>query len=430
MDGGEEKEMIKEPIDEMRERQKKEPEEVLKERATIFEAAVDLKEPERVPLLLLSCGHLLGKYYKLSEIFFNYDTLKKASLKVIENFPADLFAPVPAADGFIFSVAFADYPDLSPVVRFIAGPIHDILGDKYTRWPGRELSENTTFQFIGGKFMEVEEYDKLIEDPIGFINEVVVPRVCTNLAKPGISRYATYARLGIAGRDFLFNGMIGTSIELTKVGIPPIPLTSAYAPLDVISDFMRYPTNMMLDLRRYPDKVKSATEVLVEPIIKIAMALKPAGAKFAFIPLHLNEMLPPKLYNEFYWPYLKEVIVRLYQNGIRSYILFEGNHMPHLETILELPKGWGLGVFEKGDIKKIRETLKGHTCVAGGIPISLLLQATPDKIDSYVKELLADLAPGGGFILGPGIGEIPAEVPDANLRALVNAALKYGRYKR
>lgn len=86
--------------------------------------------------------------------------------------------------------------------------------------------------------------------------------------------------------------------------------------------------------------------------------------------------------------------------------------------MLELPKGWGLGLFEKGDIRKIKRVLEGHTCIVDGIPVSLLLHATPEKVEEYVKRLIEDISPGGGLILTTGVVEIPPEAPNANLIAL------------
>ena len=41
----------------------------------------------------------------------------------------------------------------------MTAPMHDILQDNYTRWPGRELGDDIAPQFIGGKFLEIDEYD-------------------------------------------------------------------------------------------------------------------------------------------------------------------------------------------------------------------------------------------------------------------------------
>ncbi|RLE57924.1 MAG: hypothetical protein DRJ40_01590 [Thermoprotei archaeon] len=421
--------MSKQPIEEWMERHRKEPDIVVKEKAERFLKAVELKEPDRVPLMFFTCGHVFAKWFKLSEVYFNYSKMRDAIVKFVTTFPSDIFIAAPAAEGFVLAVAFADVPQIAPVVRFITGPMHDILKDKWTRWPGRELAEHLPFQFIGGEYMKPEEYKYLIENPVEFIHNTILPRACENLSKPGSAQHAhTIAKLALEAINYL-NALTEINNTLLKLGFPPLAITFAYAPLDFIGDFLRHPTGAMLDIRRRPDEVKQATEALIKPILQVAFILKPTGAKFAFIPLHLNSMLSPKLYDEFYWPYLKRVITELYSNGIKSFVLFEGDHTPHLDTILELPKGWGIGVFERGDIRKIKEKLEGHTCVAGGILPGQLIGWSPEKIEEYVRELIKDLAPGGGFILAPGIAEIDPAIPDANLRALINAVLKYGARK-
>lgn len=406
----------------------KTPEYLLKERMERVEKTIGLGEPDKVPLIIFTCGDVLRKYAVGYELYFNYDKAREASIRFATEYPTDVFLAALAAEGFIFALAFSDYPDIAPSVRFWTGPMHDTLGDKYTKWPGRELPEDSIFQFIGGQFMDVNEYNKFSENPVAFVNEVILPRACVNLEKPLSSRAnAALIRLGFeASRYLRFLG--DSAADLARVGIPSLPLTFAYAPLDFIGDFLRYPTGALLDVRRHPDEVKRACEALVEPIIKVALSLKPAGAKYAFIPLHLNEYLSPKLYNEFYWPTLKKIIVTLYEQGIRSLVFFEGWHDAHLETILDLPRGWGIAYFEKTDVKKAKKILGGHTCIMGGIPPSLLLEATPNKIKEYVKDLLNEMKPGGGFILSPGVADIPRAVPRENLRALIEAVEEYGKY--
>jgi len=111
-------------------------------------------------------------------------------------------------------------------------------------------------------------------------------------------------------------------------------------------------------------------------------------------------------------------------------VFFEGDHMPHLDTILELPKGWGIAYFERPkDFIKVYEKLRGHACVMGGIPVTLLHSGTPEKVEEYVRKLLEATASNEGLIPAPGVAEIAPEVPDANIRAFINAALKYSAKK-
>lgn len=407
------------------------PEELIREKSERLSRVIELKEPDRVPLSFASCfGEFMARYSGITvdDFLFNYDKTRESAVKFASDFLHDMLVLAPGAEGFIFSVAFSNHPDIAPLVRFLTGPMHDILNDKYTRWPGRELPHNIPFQFIGGEFMSISEYDDLIEDPVKFIVKTVLPRTCRALEDLGSQQaMAALVRLGMESLKFgSFLGALGA--DLAKVGYPSLPITFAYCPLDFIGDFLRKPTGALIDVRRVPDKVKSACEALVKPILNVALALKPAGANLAFIPLHLNEYLAPKLYNEFYWPYLKRVIVELYNNGIKSFIFFEGYHDAHLETILELPKGWGIAYFEKTDIRKAKKVLKGHSCVMGGLPISLMVSGTPEKIEEYLKDLLGDVMSGGGFILAPGVAEIPGETPIENIRAIIKTVEKHGIY--
>ncbi|MCF6096489.1 hypothetical protein L1766_05625 [Thermovorax subterraneus] len=404
----------------------KDPKKLAEERLARFEAAINLQEPDRVPCSGIG-GDIIPKYAGITqyEMCYDYEKALKASEKFMRDFPFDMaMAGTPGLDGRVFCLAFVEFPDISPALTLITGPLHDILGDKYYRYPGREISENASPQFIGGTFMEADEYDKLIEDPVKFVAETVLPRACRNLETPR-KAMATWVRLGMelakgAGYAFQF-GKIAA-----ELGYPAIPMGWGYAPLDMIGDFLRGVENLILDIRRYPDKVKKAAEALVEPLINYSLSFKAMGAKYAMFPLHLNEYLSPELYKEFYWPYLKAIILRLLDEGIKSWVFFEGRHDAHLETILELPKGWGIAYFEKTDVVKAKQLLKGHTCVMGGIPVGLLVGGTPEKIKEYIKNLLEQVKPGGGFILAAGVGSVPADTPVENLKAVIEAVELYG----
>jgi len=400
--------------------------ELAAERLARIEAAIDLQEPDRVPLRGIG-GDIIPAYGGITqhEYCYDYDKAIKAIEKYLRDFPFDSpSASIPGLDGRVFSIAFSEFSNVAASTTFITGPMHDVLGDKYYRYPGRETNDNATPQFVGGTFMEPDEYDQLIEDPVKFVAETVLPRACTNLATPR-QAMATWVRLGTEFNKF---AAAGRQIGMISAGLgyPAFPMGGAYAPLDIIGDFLRGIENAVLDIRRYPDKVKKAAEALVEPVVNYALSYKKLGFNLVMIPLHLNEYLSPKLYNEFYWPTLKEVILRLGKEGVKSWVFFEGHHEAHLETILELPRGWGVAYFEKTDIVKAKKALQGHTCVVGGIPISLVVGGTPARIEEYIKNLLEQVKPGGGFMLSPSIGTAPADTPLENLSALIEAVEKYG----
>jgi uroporphyrinogen-III decarboxylase len=202
----------------------------------------------------------------------------------------------------------------------------------------------------------------------------------------------------------------------------------SYAPLDFIGDFARDIRNTLLDCYRRPDEVKQAAEALKDLIIEMgrimAKALNPGA--IVFIPLHLNEYFSPQQYEEFYWPTLKEVVEDLVRLNIIPEVFYEGQHVQHLEKILELPKGKTISRFEKTDLVKAKQVIGDHSCIVGGPPSSLFF-STPEKVDAYVKELFVDIKAGGGFMLSPAV-TLPTEARPECVKALMDAVKMYGLY--
>ena len=59
-----------------------------------------------------------------------------------------------------------------------------------------------------------------------------------------------------------------------------------------------------------------------------------------------------------------------------------------LEYLLEFPKGKVLARFEKTDIFRAKDILKGHLCIEGNVPSSILQMATVDDVKIHCKNLL------------------------------------------
>jgi hypothetical protein len=403
-------------------------EELFNQRKERLDRACDLKEPDKVPLLG-SFGFFSASYSGLShhEFLFDYEKANKAIVKTSVDFGYDTAGSVSRLGALPFTLAFLrEFKGLAPM--WVNGPIHDILGIRYARFPGRELAENTPFQFIGEEYMKVEEYDELIDEPQRFIFKKLLPRSCRNLENPSsVNAMASLFKWGIESRKSS-EATLKLNDELRRLGFPNFRNGFSYAPLDFIGDYLRDVKNVLLDTFRVPDKVKQATETvgtLIMEMNKIAAESSPEDAR-VFIPLHLNEYFSPKQYNEFYWPTLKQVALNLIDLGLVPLIFYEGYHDVHLETILELPKGKTISKFEKTDLKKAKEVIGDHSCIVGGPPTSLFL-TTPTKVDAYIKRLLEDVKQGGGFILSPAVS-IPATAKPENVHALKNAIEKYGAY--
>lgn len=60
-------------------------------------------------------------------------------------------------------------------------------------------------------------------------------------------------------------------------------------------------------------------------------------------------------------------------------------------------------------------------------PGEILAKGSPQAVLDKCREAIDILAPGGGFILGPGCA-LPATTPEENKDALISAAKRFGRY--
>ncbi|WAI02175.1 uroporphyrinogen decarboxylase family protein [Methanogenium organophilum] len=411
-----------------------------REKLDRLEAVIQGKEPDRVPVTaMMSLFHTHYSGYTATEAIFDPAKNKEAALKVVRDFDFDSLLVLTGLEATFMSLSLLhSAPELVPGARFLEGPYHDILKDVYTKWPGRELADDSHPQFIGKEIMKVEEYGEFSEDPSEFLNRVALPRICGALSEPGSPEaIAALARYGsaLATSGAAMGELVS---EFAACGIPTFPMAFAYSPLDVIGDFLRNINNVVLDCYRHPDEVKQAAEALVPLLIesaKLTGTIPPevqqalgTNVVECFFPLHLNEYLNPKLYDEFYWPYLRQVFEAVIEMGQTPYVFFEGRHDAHLKTLLDLPKGKLVGVFDKTDPRKVRDVLGDHVILSSGPPNSLLIGGTPQKVDDFMKNLLDDCKEGG-LMIYPGVdGGISGDAKPENVRAVLDAVKKYGTY--
>ena len=403
-------------------------EELYRERRERLSRAYSLKEPDRVPVTG-SYGYFAARYggITIQESLTDYDKLREAAVKTSVDFGFD----TGGGGGGIYALPLVvammrDYGGIVPGMLNI--PLHETLGVTYCKFPGIEIQKDTPPQFIGQEYMKPAEYDEFIDDTFNFIAQKLLPRHFRNIDPIDSPRaMAAWIRYGEESQRYREEmGKLGD--ELRKYGFPSFSGGFSYAPLDFIGDYVRDIKNVLFDTYRVPDKVKQAAEAVKEILMELAkITIKTAEkGSHAFIPLHLNEYFSPKQYYEFYWPTLKEIVEELVRLGFTPNIFYEGYQDPHLESILELPKGKTIAKFEKTDLIKAKEIIGDHACIVGGPPTSLFL-SDPVKIEEYVRDLLPQVMDGGGFVLSPAVS-IPENAKPENVRALKTAVEKYGVY--
>jgi uroporphyrinogen-III decarboxylase len=200
------------------------------------------------------------------------------------------------------------------------------------------------------------------------------------------------------------------------------------APFDMVGDFLRGTRGIMMDIFQRPDKLQQAMAKLVPVAISDAVnSANASGCPIIFIPLHKGTggFMSNKQFEEFYWPTLREVMMGLINEGLIPLPFAEGNYEPRLEIIKDLPRSSTIWFFEHMDMAKAKKIL-GHTCIAGNVPVTMMVTGKPAEVKERCRQLIEVCAPGSGYILTAGawmdIGN-----PD-NLRAMMEAAKEYGVY--
>ena len=405
-----------------------------RERTTRFIKAIKLEEPDRVPVLLPS-GFFPAFYagYDLKTVMYDYDKLKEAYCKFVDEFEMDSFT----GPGLV-----------------LPGRVLEMTGHKLHKWPGGGLPDKTSiYQFVEKDYMNADEYDAFMENPTDFWWRIFLPRVAGEFGAfskmPPFSGMMAlplghYAACGDPDVESALELMIAAGKETLKwmaavreaslyalaSGIPNVRGGGmSGAPFDMIADVLRGTLGMVMDMYRQPGKIHDAMEKIVPMAIRSAVAMADAsGCPVCFMPLHKGDesFMSPAQFEEFYWPTFKKVIMGMINEGMVPYPFAEGRYGARLEVIRDLPKGFMIWSFEDIDMARAREVLGGHACIAGNVPASVMHAGTPADVKEHCRRLIETCGKGGGYILTGAAGMNEGN-PD-NLRTFMDAAKQYGIY--
>jgi uroporphyrinogen-III decarboxylase len=410
-------------------------EQLLAERAKRLQDALELKQPDRIPVNM-PAGYLLADYGGITHEELLFSAAKAQEL--LERFACE-FEP-----DTLIGLFNSPGPSLA-------------LGDRMTKWPGVQLPASSSYQFDEHEFMKGEDYDAFLRDPSDWTIRTYLPRAFKELeglqylpplgmfafghynlgnlpmlASPPVA--AAVQALNKAIQAALQDGAnIGASVpRMAALGFPPTPLAGSLieAPFDFMSDTLRGMRGIMLDMLRRPDKLLAAERVVLDFQLEFAINFsKATGLKGAFIPLHRGSdgfMSFPQ-FEKFYWPQLKEMMVRLVDNGIMPICFYEGVWDQRLTYLTELPKGKTVGWFQSSDIFKVKEAVGNTMCIMGGMKNSLLNSGTVEQVRAFTKQVCEVVGKGGGFIMCTGIGEMEGSNLEL-VRAWVDATREFGVY--
>ena len=140
----------------------------------------------------------------------------------------------------------------------------------------------------------------------------------------------------------------------------------------------------------------------------------------------------PDFFEKYVLKYEKELISRIHNSG--GYIIY--HNCGNASSLFELYPETGMDCFESlaqppegdTDLKEAKKILGPEMALSGGIDQKdFLVKSTPQEIEEKVKEVLEIMKPGGGYFLST-VDYLGEETPMENIKAFINAGLKYGEY--
>lgn len=276
-----------------------------------------------------------------------------------------------------------------------------------TKLPGREVPEDALWQIDEKGPMTEVDYDFIIEK-----------------GWQAMSNELQFNRLGYKPEDIMpdFAYMGGFHKKVNDAGFAITNGGVAMPPFEFLSG-ARSVSKFYMDLRRMPDKVIAAMDVMMEEMaagLKMQLAAKPMTMFFAGTRA-AGEFMSLKMFEKFDWPHRKALADVIIEAGSKPYFHHDSNWENNLPYFAEFPKA--SCVFDPDsatDIFKIKEILGDRMCITGDVPAALTSIGTPDDCYNYARKLMDGIGPIG-FIMSSGC-HLPPNAKLENVKAIVAAA--------
>jgi hypothetical protein len=335
-------------------------------------------------------------------------------------------------------------------------PVMKALDYKLYQWPGSGgVPEDSIYRYFEHDWLvEAKEYNDLALDPTDWWMRQYIPRFCGALS--GFSSLPNFTELmelpnltsflapfglpevqeslkklmEIGSMTLAWMGEVGSLIgRLICDGYPTSAGGFAKAPFDTLSDTLRSFKTAMLDLRRNGERMIEAMDTLAPLAIKMAVqAIDNSGNPLVFMPLHkgADGFMSQAQFEKFYWPSLKKVFEGIIEAGGVPIPFAEGGYNQRMDYLNELPKSSVAWMIDRTDMKELKKKVGSNCCLIGNVPSSILHAGSPADVENYVRNLIDEVAGGGGFMLAT--GTVTDEGRPEMIKAMIEAGQKYGQY--
>jgi uroporphyrinogen decarboxylase len=140
-------------------------------------------------------------------------------------------------------------------------------------------------------------------------------------------------------------------------------------------------------------------------------------------------VVAPRVYQKYVYPWYVKIVDRCHQAGVPVGLHSDGDLARLLPDLVACGFD-AIHPFEPpmNDIVAVKRRWGDRITVAGGIDLkNTLCDGTPADVEAEVRARMADLGPGGGWMLGSS-NSIPDFVPVENYKTLLSTGLSVGQH--
>jgi hypothetical protein len=393
-------------------------EQLYQERLRRYVAAMRNERPDRVPIRPF-VAEFTAKYAGLTcqDVAHDYAKAFAAAIKTAQDFQWDAIVPN---------------------MVYVWTGLAQAMGLRYYGIPGLNIPATTGFNYIeppeDQAFMREDEYDALIADPTGFLYDVWLPRVSTEVCKPGTpnTRRNNLAlvkgAMAMLSYFYAFGPQIGRM--RTECGCCSAIAGIFKAPFDILADKLRGYVGLTMDMHLQPHKVLAACEALMPHLVNVGLTTADP-AKLVPIGFWMHRgcvpFITPKQFASHHWPTLKPCIEEFWKRGHQTLFYAEGKWRHHFDAFRELPDRSIVFHCDQDDIFEVHRRLHDKFALSGGVPNVMLSFGQPEQVREFCRRVLAEVAPAGGYIMDAG-AIMQDDTSIENLRALTETTREFGVY--
>jgi len=331
-----------------------------------------------------------------------------------------------------------DWDAIVPNMVYVWTGLAQAAGLKYYGIPGIGMPHTIGFNYIEPPeeeaWMRADEYDALIDDPTGFLYNVWLPRVSTQISRIGeASTYRNNLALVKAAMAMLsYFYAFGPQVQRMRTECGTVSAIAGIfkAPFDILADKLRGYVGVVMDMKTQPDKVLKACEALMPHLCHVGLTTAdPAKQVPIGFWMHRGcvPFFNPRQFNSHFWPTLKPIIEEFWKHGHQTLFYAEGKWNHHLNTFSELPDASIVFHVDQDDIFEAHRQVGHKFCLSGGVPNILLSHGSTAEVREVCTRVIREVAPDGGYVMDAG-AIMQDDTQPENLRTLTEVTRELGVY--